>query len=107
MSEIRCDKCGALLKAGDIKKEKCWKCGEVVIQKVEKDLFIKPNYSLSPFDRFMPGGSTIKTRFSRNKSAKNDDIIFPKRYKDDSDKIVFGVSMGGAHSNLLSKELTK
>jgi len=73
---------------------------------IEKDLFIKPNYSLSPFDRFMPGGSTIKTRFSRNKSAKNDDIIFPKRYKDDSDKIVFGVS-GGAHSNLLSKELTK
>ena len=37
MSKIRCDKCGALLKAGDIKKEKCWKCGEVVIQKVEKE----------------------------------------------------------------------
>ena len=37
MSEIRCDKCGALLKAGDIKKEKCWKCEEVVIQKVEQE----------------------------------------------------------------------
>ena len=36
MSEIRCDQCGALLKARDIKKEKCWKCGEVVIQKVEQ-----------------------------------------------------------------------
>ena len=35
MNEIRCDKCGALLKAGDIKKEKCWKCGETVIQEVE------------------------------------------------------------------------
>ena len=37
MSEIRCDQCGALLKARDIKKEKCWKCGEVVIQKVEQE----------------------------------------------------------------------
>jgi len=37
MSKKRCDKCGALLKAGDIKKEKCWKCGEVVIQKVEQE----------------------------------------------------------------------
>ena len=38
MSEIRCDKCGALLKAKDIKKEKCWKCGETVIQVVEAEI---------------------------------------------------------------------
>jgi len=38
MSEIRCDKCGAILKARDIKKEKCWKCGETVIQVVEAEI---------------------------------------------------------------------
>ena len=38
MNEIRCDKCGALLKAKDIKKEKCWKCGETVIQVVEAEI---------------------------------------------------------------------
>ena len=38
MSEIRCDKCGALLKAKDFKKEKCWKCGETVIQVVEAEI---------------------------------------------------------------------
>ena len=35
MSEKRCDKCGALLQAKDLKKEKCWKCDEPVKQEVE------------------------------------------------------------------------
>ena len=48
MSKIRCDKCGALLKAGDIKKEKCWKCGKVVIQKVEKETQPAENITSEP-----------------------------------------------------------